>query len=137
MKPFEFLPHTADVRLKVFGKTKQELFKNALMGMAQILKKFPPKADQPLAEKIKIKSPDINSLLVDFLSEVLYQSQINKAVYREAKFLKFSDTEMKAEIFGFKVEVFDEDIKAVTYHELEIKKSPGTGSFETIVIFDV
>lgn len=73
---------------------------------------------------------------MDFLSEVLYQSQINHAVFPEVKFLKFSDIELEAEIFGSEVDIFDEDIKAVTYHELEIKKSP-SGGFETIIVFDI
>lgn len=135
---FEILPHTADVRLKVFGKTKEELFKNAALGMTQILATSPksePKI-KSLKFKIKVKSPDINSLLVDFLSEVLYQSQINRAFFPTVKFLKFGDGELGAEIRGFKIERFNEDIKAVTYHELDIKKSP-IGGFETIVIFDI
>lgn len=133
---FKILPHTADVRLKVIGKTKEELFKNALAGMAKILKKT-AKEKKPIKTKINIQSPDINSLLVDFLSEVLYQSQINHVIYGEAKFSKFSDNELEAEIFGFKIDEFDEDIKAVTYHELNIKKSPANDFFETIVIFDI
>jgi len=133
---FKILPHTADVRLKVIGKTKEELFKNALAGMAKILKKT-AKEKKPIKTKINIQSPDINSFLVDFLSEVLYQSQINHVIYGEAKFSKFSDNELEAEIFGFKIDEFDEDIKAVTYHELNIKKSPANDFFETIVIFDI
>lgn len=143
MKKFEILPHTADMRLKVFGKTEKELFQNALAGMAEILKKEAKRPKKAKA-KIAVKSPDINSLLVDFLSEVLYQSQINKAVYRDVKFLKFSNpsinlgqAELEAEISGFKVEEFDEDIKAVTYHELNIKKSTDSKAFETIIIFDI
>ncbi len=140
-KQFEILPHTADVRLKVFGKTKKELFKNALLGMAEILKKSASKSDfetrSPTSNLIKVHSPDINSLLVDFLSEVLYQSQINHVLYGEAKFSKFSDNELEAEISGFEIDEFDEDIKAVTYHELDVKKSPGNDFFETIVIFDI
>jgi SHS2 domain-containing protein len=139
-KQFEILPHTADVRLKVFGKTKEKLFQNALLGMAAILKESPIKNKKLFKIKIGVKSPDINSLLIDFLSEVLYRSQVNKAIYRNVEFSKFSDTEIEAEIFGFKVDAFDEDIKAVTYHELEIKKTPPTGGddgFEAIIIFDV
>ncbi len=140
-KQFEILPHTADVRLKVFGKTKKELFKNALLGMAEILKKSASKSDfetrSPTSNLIKVHSPDINSLLVDFLSEVLYQSQINHVLYGEAKFSKFSDNELEAEISGFEIDEFDEDIKAITYHELDIKKSPANDFFETIIIFDI
>ncbi len=136
-KLFEILPHTADVRIKVFGKTKKELFKNALSGMAEIQKKESEKSKgQTLRVKIKIQSPDINALLVDFLSEILYQSQINRAIFKDAEFLKFSDNEIEGEISGFKVDAFDKDIKAATYHELDIKKFPG-GIFETIIVFDV
>jgi SHS2 domain-containing protein len=137
IKKFEILPHTADVRLKVFGRTKEELFKNAMLGMAQILAKSPKSKLKIKNLKLKIKSPDINSLLVDFLSEVLYRSQINKAIFLAAKFSKFSDSELEAEISGFKIDEFDNDIKAVTYHELEIKKSPTGGFFETIIVFDI
>ncbi len=155
-KKFEILSHTADARVKVFGKTKEELFRNAMLVMVEILKSpacakasagrqisIPPwrdKSQNLLRKKVSIKSPDIDSLLVDFLSEVLYQSQVNKVVYCDAEFSEFSDTEIEAEISGFKVDSFDEDIKAVTYHELEIKKSSpagGTGGFETIIVFDV
>jgi len=138
-KQFEILPHTADARVKVFGETHEELFKNALLAMAGISKsqKSNLKSQKLFQTKINIKSPDINSLLVDFLSEALYQSQMNKVIYSEVLFSKFSDTELQAEIRGNKVDSFDEDIKAVTYHELEIKKSPPAGGFETIIVFDV
>jgi SHS2 domain-containing protein len=137
VKKIEILPHTADVRLKVFGKTKEELFKNAMLGMAKILAKSPKSKLKIKNLKLKIKSPDINSLLVDFLSEILYQSQINHAVFKEVNFSNFKETELEAEISGFKIDEFDNDIKAVTYHELEIKKSPTGGFFETIIVFDI
>jgi SHS2 domain-containing protein len=139
MANFEILPHTADVRLKIFGKTKKELFKNAVLGMAKILESRKQKVEsrKQIKTKVNIKSQDINSLLVDFLSEILYQSQINHAVYREIKLSKFSDDELEGEISGFKIEKFDEDIKAVTYHELDIKKNPLSNLFETIIIFDI
>ena len=63
------------------------------------------------------------ALLVDFLSEILYQSQINKEIYNNVKFNKFTITELEAEIFGQKVERFGEDIKAVTYHNLDIHQT--------------
>jgi len=141
MKGFEILGHTADVKIRVFGKTKDELFFNALVGMAQILKPIASKFDvkyQKLNIKniIKISSLDLNTLLVDFLNEVLYNSQINRAVYREVKFIKFSDTELEAEISGEKVEEFNEDIKAVTHHGLDIKQNP-KGYWEATVLFDI
>ena len=36
---FEILEHKADLKIKVFGSNLEELFKNAVLAMASILKK--------------------------------------------------------------------------------------------------
>ena len=118
----------------------ETLFRDALKGMTAIQIQNPIRqpADQTSKIKrlVKVQSPDKTALLVDFLSEVLAQSQINKEVYTDVKFLEFSETKLKAEIYGMPVENFDEDIKAVTYHEAEIKQNE-KGEWETILVFDV
>jgi len=43
---------------------------------------------------------------------------------------------LDARLFGAHVRKFDEDIKAVTYHEANITHSP-TGEFETMIVFDI
>lgn len=145
MKKYEILEHTADLKIRAFGKTKEELFLNMAQGMQAALrpkiknKISPPKAGPPLVEKIKIikvKSANLETLLVDFLSEILYLIQVNKEVYDEIKFLKFSDAEIKTEISGKTVESFGEDIKGVTYHDLEIKKNQ-LGIWQATVLFDI
>jgi len=60
---------------------------------------------------------------VDFLSEVLYLTQVNKEVYNDVKFSKFNDKQLEAELIGNKIESFGEDIKGVTYHGLKIDRS--------------
>ena len=136
MKKYEILPHTADLKIRAFGRTKEELFSNALLGMSDALR--PKIKDQKIikAKDVKVKSPDLGALLVDFLSEVLYLTQVNKEVYIEVKFKEFSDTELKAELFGRKVERFGEDIKAITYHNLDIHQGKD-GTWEATVLFDV
>jgi SHS2 domain-containing protein len=139
MAAFQFLPHTADVRLNVTGKTPEEIFRSALQGMGYLLKKGFCKQQEGLffsQEKIMVKATDRTSLLIDFLSETLTLSHINKVVYCEASFHKLSDTDLSATIKGNKVHYFDEDIKAVTYHEAEIKLNE-TGQLETMIIFDI
>ena len=114
MKKFEILEHRADLKIRVLDKTKEELFQNILFGMSESLKPE-IKNKEKVSHKIKITSPDLPSLLVDFLNEALYLSQVNKEVYFEAKFKKFSKIELEGELIGQKVERFGEDIKAVTY----------------------
>lgn len=132
---YKILEHKADLKIKVFGKGKEELFQNALLGMAESQK--PEIAEKKKVKRaIKIKSLDLPTLLVDFLSEALYQSQVNKEVYFEAKFKKFSDIEIEGELIGQKVERFGEDIKAVTYHNLDVRQKEN-GIWEAEVLFDI
>jgi len=65
-----------------------------------------------------------------------YISQVNQEVYNDVKFSKFSDKELEGELIGNEVESFGEDIKAVTYHGLEIKRNK-KGLWEGIVLFDI
>ena|SRR3989344_7955717 len=135
---FEILEHTADLRIKAWGKTKEELFKNALWGMAYVQKEEARIKNQEarITKKVQVKSTDMTALLIDFLSEVLTQSQIDRVVFFDANFKAFSDTSLEAEIEGIKVDKFDEDIKAVTYHEAEVKQNP-EGVYETKIVFDI
>lgn len=134
MQKYEILEHTGDVKIKVYGNTKEELFENAMLGMNAILK---AKCKAQSAKRtIKIESLDVNALLVDFLSEINYLRQVNKEVYDKVTFQKFSDTKVEAELQGYEVEEFGEDIKAVTFHDLDIHQN-AQGFWETTIVFDV
>jgi SHS2 domain-containing protein len=134
MQKFEILKHPADLKIKVFGKTKEDLFLNALLAMEEGLR--PELEGKKVKREIKIRSFDLSALLVDFLSEALYLIQINKEIYNNIKFKKTSSTGLEAELFGQKVERFGEDIKAVTHHDLDIHQKED-GSFEATILFDI
>ena len=137
--PFEIRGHTADLRLYASGKTKEELFSNMILGMSGILKStFVEESEEELLSRreVTIDSADLAALLVDFLNEVLYLSNTNKEVYRKVDFVAFSDTHLEAELSGKEVEGFDEDIKAATYHEVEVKQGKD-GFWEATVILDI
>lgn len=148
MKKHEILPHIADLKIKVFGKTKEELFSNALLGMSDAfqaeIKKGPLTSKQKeIKRDIKVQSPDLEMLLVDFLSEVLYLTQVNKEIYTKVKFKKpltflttVNQVELECELFGQKVERFGEDIKAVTYHDLDVHRKKNN-VWEAIILFDI
>jgi len=108
---------------------------NALLGMNAGLR---PKIrnQKTKIRKIKINSPGLAAVLVDFLSEVLYLTQVNKEIYNKVKFIKFTGTKIEAEIFGQTIERFGEEIKAVTYHGLELYQKKD-GTWETTVLFDI
>jgi len=132
---YEILEHTGDAKIRVFGETKEALFIAALQGMNAILNPK-VKSQNSKVRKIALQSQDINSLLVDFLNEVNYLRQVHMEIYGDIKFTKFSDSELEGELSGYAVEEFGEDIKAVTFHELDIKKNK-EGAWEAAIIFDL
>lgn len=138
MKSFRILSHTADIRLKAEASSLKELFSSALEGMNEIIKKDFCASEKSftMKEEISVASSDTTALLIDFLSEVLSLSQQNHALYCFAEFSELKDKSLKAKLSGKKVDEFDEDIKAVTYHEADIKKNTN-GRYETVVIFDI
>jgi len=134
-KKYEILEHKADLKIKAFGKTKEELFKNMLLGMTEN-QKPEIKSKEKTKREIKIKSLDLSALLVDFLNEVLYLSQVNKEAYLDFKFKKFKDDELEGELIGQKVDKFKEDIKAATFHNLEVKQTKNK-NWKGVVLFDI
>ncbi len=129
MDKYKILSHTADLRLEIYGKTQEELFQNAASAMADILaSSIKHQASGKLKERIKIESANVNILLVDFLNEILARSNINKCVYKASSIkhqASKKEIKIEADLVGYKVKEFDEDIKAVTYHEAEVKEKGG------------
>lgn len=135
---FQFLSHTADIRMKVEARTLPLLFQVSLKGMSQILKEnhCSPDREYEIKKITTIKAPDVTCLLIDFLSEALTFSFTNKAVFCKAAFIEFSEQELSAEISGSRIKSFNEEIKAVTYHEADIKRNIA-GLWETVIVFDI
>lgn len=135
MKRFEFLEHTADLKIQIWGRTREGLFSNALLAMASALW-AKVKQKEVKVHDVKIKSSNLATLLVEFLSEVLYLTQVNKVLYKKVKFTKLTNREIEAKLFGQKVERFGEDIKGVTYHDLEVQRRKDE-IWEARVLFDI
>jgi len=135
VKKYEILEHKADLKIRAFGRTKEKLFQNMLLGMSEN-QKAEIKNTKEIKREIKIKSLDLPSLLIDFLSEVLYLSQTNREVYNNVNFKKFTNKKIEGGLIGQRVEKFREDIKAVTYHNLEVHQK-GDKTWEAIVLFDL
>ena len=137
MKTFKISPHTADVRLELSASNLEKLFCVAIEGMAEIIK--PGCCSSPktqITQELAVQSMDTTTLLIDFMSDVLAQTHINKAIFCKAIFHELTEKSLRATIFGQPVESFDEDIKAVTYHEAEVVKN-AQGNYETMIVFDI
>jgi len=138
MKSFEILEHTADLKIKAWGKDLPEVFVNLAKGVAsQQVDDLKQETSHQSWEEIKVESPDLSSLLIDWLNEILYQGEINQKVYLDFQVLEFSQQppKIKAKIRGCPVQTKNIEIKAATYHDLEIKKLDS--KWQVVVVFDI
>lgn len=136
MIPYEIIEHTADIGIKAYGEKPEELFINAAKGMFSII------ADSGRINKkekieITLEADSYDELLREWLKELLYRYNVTGVVFSEFKIGKLTPTAIQAQAFGSKAkpDEIKSEIKAVTYHELEFKKTPR--GYEAKVIFDV
>jgi SHS2 domain-containing protein len=138
---FKILEHTADLKIKAYGKTLPELFVNLAQGMAsqQLGVENLSEAGQTRGEweEVAVEADGLESLLVDWLNEILYRSDVKVKVYSEFELLEFSESpyKIKTRMRGLALAQKKLEIKAATYHQLEIKKTDG--GWEATVIFDI
>lgn len=134
--PFEQIPHTADLQIKVFGTTLPELFANAALSMFAVLEpQFVEHAPQA-KHTVKVSGINTENLLVNFLSECLYLSAVNHEAYTQVTLENFTETTIAATLHGQQITRFSSvEIKAVTYHDLSITKT-ATG-WQATITFDI
>lgn len=146
MKDFESISHTADIKIRVYGTTVKELFRNALIGMFQTIHPQVPGCQVrnervvckslPIQHVIEVHSKDKEALLVDFLSDALCLSDMHNEAYLDAHIQELSDTHIKATVYGVAITGFEVvEIKAVTYHELVIMQV--NGHWQADIVFDI
>jgi SHS2 domain-containing protein len=134
VKKYKILEHLADLKIRAFGKTKEELFLNMMAGMFESARY--ESEGKEIKRKIKISSLDFPSLLVDFLSQVLYFCETKKEVYHGLEFKKLTEKELEGTLIGKKLKRMGVHIKGVTYHDLDIHQRKD-GSWEATVLFDI
>jgi len=132
---FEEIEHTADRALKIFGRNLEELFLNAARGLNSLMGAHGDLNSRPLTKSIELDAMDAESLLVEWLSELAYWAESEMLVFSKFELQDVSPTQLKAKIFGRRVTQWENHIKAVTYHNLEIIQTES--GLAATVVFDV
>ena len=76
-------------------------------------------------------------MLIEFLSKILAQADIASTVFIDVSFGIFGENFLDGEMAGVKVDSFAQEIKAISYERVDIKKSLTSGLYETILVFDI
>lgn len=130
---FEEIPHTADWSVRVWADDLAGLLAesaramNTLAGVRLV-------EEERLTRDFEADAPDAESLLVAFLSELVFYQEQEGLAFDHFQ-LNINGLRLKAVMDGAPIQKMDKAIKAVTYHNLKIKKT--ARGLEAEIVFDV
>jgi SHS2 domain-containing protein len=138
MKHFEILDHTADIGLVVYGDDLKALFENAGEAFFRLITDL-RKVKRRIERKIDIGGESLDRLMVDWLSELLYLHDVENLLFKGFKVESVGENGLKAivkgEAFQEGVHVIKTEVKAVTYHQIEVRQN--NGRWRAQIIFDL
>ena len=139
--PYQFFDHTGDIGVTLTGPTCDTLFAAAAAAFTDSITPL-DHVEPRRPEEIAVDAPELDLLLVDFLSELLYRFDTRGWLTRNAE-IAVSERDGGWTLEGtLSGEKLDPDrhsvrilIKAVTYHGLRIVKR--NGEWSANVVFDI
>ena len=139
MKDYEYIEHTADIGIRVYGENLEELFRNAAKATFNLITKNNPSEDKE--RKLRLESKNTEDLLINWLNELI-------SIFFTYKFLPKSynisiktgvlnklQAQIKGSIYDPYSQKINQEIKAATYHNLNIEKI--SKGYKAEIIFDV
>lgn len=130
------LEHTAEIGLAVQAPTPDALFVCLAHAMFALAGLAPDMTAPGATHHVHITAPDVESLLVDWLSELAYLHEVTGAVMQVDQVQDWTDTSVTANVIAYpSTTVPTMHIKAVTYHDLLVR-SEATG-WTARVFFDI
>ena len=136
-KDFELLNHTADVGIVAYGENLSQAFSNAAKGLFSLITEL-DSVREVVSRDIALGSPDKESLLVEWLNELIYLFDTEYLLFKRFEVTILGDHELKARCYGEKVDSSRHSlktaVKATTYHMLSVAKDNG---YKAQVIFDI
>ncbi|MDO5851573.1 MAG: archease [Methanobacteriaceae archaeon] len=127
-KTYEYFDVTADIGICAYGKTIEKSFQNAALATFEIItdiKDVKPK----LEKQIKIQSEDLQALLYDWITELIILLEAEQFISKEyiLKITKVDkgyelEATLNGELYDTMIHSYKTEVKAITYHKMEIKK---------------
>ena len=136
-REFEIINHTADVGIRAYGVDISQAFANAARALFSLITELDDVAEV-LYRDIELTAPDEESLLVEWLDELIYLFDVENVVFKRFDITELSSTRLKARSYGEKVDSLRHKlkvgVKAATYHMLKIDRGDGC---QVQILFDI
>ncbi len=134
MSGFEEIQHTADRAVKIWSVSPEGLFITALKAMYQLMNVSSNTPDETKFISFDLESQNLEGLLVAFLSECHYYQE-SEMWQLEPKKMVIQNNHLIAKMKYRQIISISKEIKAVTFHNLNIDQQPS--GLSAILIFDV
>lgn len=140
-KSYKFIDHTADIAAEITGSSLEELFlAGAEAWLSASIDDINVQPDDFI--EIELFAVTKEELIVTFLNELNYLLISKKwlciSIHSIKIFASQEDCELSVELSGIKMSdgiKLKQEIKAVTYHQVEIVEN--AGDFSTLIVFDI
>lgn len=140
MKRFEWIDHPSDVGFRAYGKDLAEALENAALALFEVMvdtSKVKPKEEV----RIELRAEDEKALLYDWLEHFLYLRDARDLVLSKFEVGELSREEgglkIRARAWGERLDPKRHDarteVKAITYHLMEIKHTQDRCSVQAVV----
>ena len=124
---FNYFETTADLGVEAKGKSLEEAFKEGAKGLYNIMVDI-DKVDKREAVEFEVEGESLEELLYNFLNELLFYTDVDNLVFSDfdIKIEKDDNYRLRCTAYGEKIDKekhnIKEEVKAVTYHKMEIKQ---------------
>ncbi len=125
--------HTADLALHIQGRDLADLFITAALGMSHLIA-LPDTTSPGRLVPLALTAPDVETLLVDWLNELLYLGEMEEIVFMEGDFSELSPVRLVGQVLMLPIAEYRNYVKAATYHNLRVRKT--TNGYTTTIVFD-
>jgi SHS2 domain-containing protein len=133
---YKLIDHTADIGIVAYGNDLVESFSNAAFGLFSLITDV-SKIQETDSIDIEVNSSDMESLLVNWLNELIFIFETRHILFRKFDIQEMSEKSIKAICYGEQYNPrrhkLEREIKSTTYHMLEIDRNNN----EVKVIFDI
>ena len=137
-KKYNLIDHTADFGIHVFGSDPKELFANAAWAMFDIITEIDQLKGLDSCN-IEVSGYDWPDLMVNWLREVLYLWNGRELLVKSFHIISLSENNLSVRVnfdpFNSDRHIIKTEIKAVTYHQIQVNSSPS--GWEAMIIFDI
>ena len=137
MTRFELFDHTADVGIVAYGSDLKEAYANVAYGMFSLIADL-KEVHEEIQRDIDIQALDRESLVVDWLNELLYIFDVDQVIFSRFEITALSQSKLRAKAYGEKIDTsrhqLKTEVKAATYHLLKVEEGNG---FKIQVILDI